>query len=274
MSWSGSYAIHGPIDNFRAQNGGNLRRGYVSHGCIRMESADVLEVYARVKNHPQVPVWVQREPERTPVKEVDVTPPWIGAECNVDADCPYAGGFCKENPYSERGFCSARCSKYCTDKAGYPQTFCVPDPDAAGQGMCVSKQTAFNSECRPYDHFEPMVMGRFTQPSVTANVCMPGSRGAIGDKCFLSADCDPGNACRGAADGRPGYCTQTCTRTCPDSAGVPTTFCVNTPALGGPSCVRTCTPGTNAPECPADTTCVLRSRNGDPATKRYVCEPS
>ena len=37
MSFYGNYAIHGPIDNFRAPNGGNLRRGYVSHGCFRME---------------------------------------------------------------------------------------------------------------------------------------------------------------------------------------------------------------------------------------------
>lgn len=274
LSFSGSYGIHGPIDNFRAPNGGNLRRGFVSHGCVRMEAADVLEVYARVKSAAQVPVWVQREPERTPLKRIDVTPPWIGAECSVDADCPYAGGFCKENPYSERGFCSARCSRYCSDKAGYPATFCVPDPDAPGQGMCVSKVTALNAECRPYDHFEPMAQGRQSQPGVTATVCMPGSQGAIGDHCFLDTDCDPGNRCAGASGGEPGLCTQTCTRACPDFAGSPTTFCVNEPALGGPSCVRTCTPSVNAPECPAGTACVQRSRNGDPATKKYVCSPT
>src|SRR6267142_560995 len=31
LSWYGNFAIHGPIDNFRAANGGSLRRGYVSH---------------------------------------------------------------------------------------------------------------------------------------------------------------------------------------------------------------------------------------------------
>lgn len=273
MSWSGSYAIHGPIDNFRAPNGGTLRRGTVSHGCIRMEAADVLEVYARVKNSAQVPVWVQREPERTPVKEVDLTPPWIGAECNVDADCGFAGGFCHENPYSERGFCTARCSKYCTDKAGVTATFCVPDPDAAGSGMCMNKVSTVFGECRTLDQFEPMVMGRFTQPTVTATVCMPGSRGEIGDKCFFDTDCKTGNRCGAAGGGQPGICTQSCTRYCPDVAGVPATFCVNDADLGGPSCVRTCTPGTNAPECPAGTACTLRGRNGEPATQKYVCEP-
>ena len=64
---TGNYAIHGPIDNYRAANGGNLRRGYVSHGCVRMAAADVLEVYARIKGVASVPVHVQREPERTAV---------------------------------------------------------------------------------------------------------------------------------------------------------------------------------------------------------------
>jgi hypothetical protein len=108
---------------------------------------------------------------------------------------------------------------------------------------------------------------------VSANVCVPGTGGAIGDHCFLDTDCDSGNRCGGAHDEKPGLCTQTCTKTCPDPSGVATTLCVNEAVLGGPSCMRTCTPGTNASECPGGTTCVMRSRNGDPATSKYVCEP-
>jgi hypothetical protein len=55
--------------------------------------------------------------------------------------------------------------------------------------------------------------------------------------------------------------------------GVAPTMCVNESSLGGPSCVRTCTPSKNAPECPGGTSCELRSRNGDPATSKYVCVP-
>src|SRR3954471_1400120 len=44
LSWYGNFAIHGPIDNFRAANGGSLRRGYVSPGCIRIEAAGTLAV--------------------------------------------------------------------------------------------------------------------------------------------------------------------------------------------------------------------------------------
>ena len=109
LSWSGSYAIHGPIDNYRAPNGGSLRRGYVSHGCIRMAAADVLEVYARIKGVASVPVHVQREAERTAAGGRVDAAPWIGSECRADADCAYPGGVCKPNRYSGRGFCSARC---------------------------------------------------------------------------------------------------------------------------------------------------------------------
>jgi hypothetical protein len=274
MSWSGSYAIHGPIDNFTAPNGGNLRRGFVSHGCVRLEAADILEVYARVHSSAQVPVWVQREPERrADGTRVDVSPRWIGAECANDTDCPYTNGFCHENPYSERGFCSARCTATCVDKAGQPTTFCVPDPDAPGKGMCVAKVVAQNPDCRTFDHFEPMSSARNTQPGVVASVCLPGSGGAIGDHCFLDGDCDAGNTCAGAANGEPGLCTQACTRLCPDPVGVAPTMCVNEASLGGPSCLRTCTPSKNAPECPGGTSCVTRTRNGDPATTKYVCAP-
>src|SRR3954466_5382150 len=90
LSWYGNYAIHGPIDNFRAPSGGNLRRGYVSHGCVRMEAADILEVYARIKGVAHVPVHVQREAERLSDRgEVDLSAKWIGSECTANADCNY-----------------------------------------------------------------------------------------------------------------------------------------------------------------------------------------
>ena len=81
LSFRGNYAIHGPVDNYTAANGGSLRRGFVSHGCLRMEAADVLELYARIKGVARIPVHVQREPERrVDGTRVDLTTPWIGAE--------------------------------------------------------------------------------------------------------------------------------------------------------------------------------------------------
>ena len=43
LEWSG-VAFHGPISNYSALNVWFLRRGYVSHGCHRMDASDVLEL--------------------------------------------------------------------------------------------------------------------------------------------------------------------------------------------------------------------------------------
>ena len=270
LSWSGNYAIHGPIDNYRSASGGNLRRGYVSHGCIRMEAADVLELYARIKGVASIPVHVQREPERTAEgPRLDVASKWIGSECRADADCNFTGGFCKANRYSGRGVCSARCTSTCADRAGQPQTFCVADADLPGQGLCVPKHTAVNAGCRPYDHFVPATRSRPTQASVTAAVCVPGSPGWVGDRCLADADCTGGTRCSPR-----GVCAMPCSQFCSDQPGYADTFCVRDDALGaGGQCARQCTPASNASECAAGSACVARGRNGQPSVVRNVCLP-
>jgi hypothetical protein len=176
LSWYGNFAIHGPIDNFRAPNGGSLRRGYVSHGCVRMEAADILEVYARIKGVARVPVHVQKEAERwSDGRRVDVPNPWIGAECQSDADCNLDGAVCHANRATGRGFCTVACTHTCADRPGYPPTFCVADPDDASAGICVEKQIAQDEGCRNFDDLAPVTLGRFNQSSVTASVCLPPS---------------------------------------------------------------------------------------------------
>ena len=279
MSWSGSYAIHGPIDNFRAANGGNLRRGYVSHGCFRMEAADVLEVYARIKGVAKVPVHVQREAEKTTEGvKVDLAQKWIGAQCSVNTDCNFTGGFCAGNSLTQKGFCSARCTSTCSDKPGMPQTFCVADARAAAlgqtKGMCVAKAQSENFECRPYDHQQPVRLARFGNAAVSANVCMPASPGWVGDHCLAASDCKSGTTCAGAAPGRPGVCTMACNQFCSDQPGYADTFCAAAPSLqSGGSCLRQCTPSSNAAECPSDMACSPMMRFGSPAATKYVCMP-
>jgi hypothetical protein len=265
MPWNGAYAIHGPIDNYRAANGGNLRRGFVSHGCIRMEAADVLEVYGRIRGVPSVPVHVQREPERDARgRRVDVAQRWIGAECAGDGDCNFPGGFCHANRWSLRGFCSARCTTTCADRPGQPTTFCVADPEAPSSGMCVAQVQPQNPDCRFADHFVATPATRFNRPSVHATACVPGSPGWIGDHCWSDDECRDGAGCAGAGGGRPGTCTEACTRFCPDEPGWPTTFC----AAG--SCQRRCTPASNASECAGGTACVTRTNAVD-GRKASVC---
>jgi hypothetical protein len=276
MSWSGNYAIHGPIDNFRAANGGSLRRGYVSHGCFRMEAADVLEVYARIKGVAHVPVHVQREAERLADRtEVDLSAKWIGSECTANADCNYANGFCAKNPLSDRGFCSARCTGFCADRPGNPSTFCVADPDALGKGMCVPKAQPENFECRPYEQQAiAAATPRFGQPTVKANVCRPGSQGWVGDHCRSDAECHDGTTCHGATETTAGMCTMSCDKVCPDEPGYADTFCTPVPAFGsGGFCMRQCTPSSNAAECPSDVACKPQSRNGQTLVVKNVCVP-
>lgn len=268
LPWSGSYAIHGPVDNYRAPSGGNLRQGFVSHGCIRMEAADVLELYALIRRAPTVPVHVQREHDRS-TTGARLQPPtrWLGADCAVDADCGFPDALCRANPWSGRGFCTRRCTSLCPDRAGQPTSMCVADPAAPGQGLCLPRHGAINRDCRPYDHLVPARRARLGQPSVTAEVCEPGTRGWIGDRCLAGADCDDGLTCSA------GVCSQACQRLCPDQPGAPETGCVLAPALGdGGQCARTCTRDADVMTCPAGLSCDLLPRAGTTG-ERWACVP-
>lgn len=52
-----TYALHGPITE-------ELIRDYVSHGCVRMRADDIIRVFWIAKQHPSMPVTIQREVER------------------------------------------------------------------------------------------------------------------------------------------------------------------------------------------------------------------
>lgn len=52
-----TYGIHGPIT-------ATLVRGYVSHGCIRMEKDDIVELFYLVRDHASTPITIQKEVER------------------------------------------------------------------------------------------------------------------------------------------------------------------------------------------------------------------
>ncbi len=51
-----TYALQGPITE-------QLIRGYVSHGCVRMRSSDIIRLFWMVKNYANTPVTIQREVE-------------------------------------------------------------------------------------------------------------------------------------------------------------------------------------------------------------------
>ena len=51
-----TYALHGPITE-------QLIRGYVSHGCVRMKSDDIIRLFWMAKQHASMPVTIQKEVE-------------------------------------------------------------------------------------------------------------------------------------------------------------------------------------------------------------------
>ena len=51
-----TYALHGPITT-------PLIRGYVSHGCVRMASRNIIDLYWMVNDHTNIPVTIQKEVE-------------------------------------------------------------------------------------------------------------------------------------------------------------------------------------------------------------------
>jgi len=267
------YAIHGPIDSYTIASGGMLKRGYVSHGCIRMEAADVLELFALTKGK-KVPARVQQSVERRgDGTAVDLKQKWLLSECTSNADCNFTGGVCQPNFYAGRSFCTAPCTKYCSyDKYGYPQSFCVADPEDDTKGICTLKSSDFNNTCKRYPGFDLYAKEpRFAQPSVLADVCLPGSQGWIGYPCFSNLDCNAtaGEKCHMAApeENGPGFCTKTCTKYCPDLQGFQSTFCVS--GQGGGECVQKCS---LADDCPFNYTCEPNvPRYNDPLTKASVC---
>jgi len=267
-----AYGIHGPIDQYTLPSGGRLKRGFVSHGCVRMESADLLEVYARCLGK-KVPVRIQRAPERRfDGTFVEVADRWLGAPCAVDADCPFDGGACHANPYTGQGVCTRTCTKTCPDRWGYPTSFCVDDPDDETAGMCVLKGSAQNNFCKAYagEILDPGA-ARHGQPSVTADVCAFGSDGWIGQPCWTDADCVlSGGTCdlADSGEGKPGVCTVPCTQYCPDKTGYASTFCVAGPTGG--QCVPRCT---LTDECASGYACTPGvPRFGQPSVKKSVCQ--
>jgi hypothetical protein len=129
--------------------------------------------------------------------------------------------------------------------------------------MCVLREQEQNRTCRDGDHFVPRLANRFGDASVFETVCVPGSPGWVGDHCFTSGDCTPGNRCAGGSGTEPGTCTRSCTYLCPDLPGTPWTLCVEENGIDpAPACIRQCGQAGHGAECAEGLSCELRQRNG------------
>ena len=266
----GGYGIHGPIDQFTLPTGGNLRRGFVSHGCVRMAAADIVEVFALIQGH-KTPVRIQKAIEMTEAHvAVDIADRWLLGECASDSDCAFPGGFCKLNHWSGRGFCTASCTGACPDRAGQPTSFCVTDPDDVTKGICTLKPAKTNNGCRRFDGFSELASVKRFGSTKKSPACLPGTEGWVGDTCFANADCTSG-ACEQVDGGPVGVCVKACTASCSDQAGgFASTFCVKNPLGNGGICTARCS---NNDDCSQGTTCEAEPKNGQSGPTKTVCLP-
>lgn len=170
------YGFHGPIDHYTDPNGGSLRRGYVSHGCMRMQPNDVQELFFLIHRHPSTPVRIQQAIERDANgAAVDVDARWVGSECGADADCNFDGGRCRFAQGQSRGTCVASCTHGCADRDGEGTTFCVRDPAGGSGGICVPQASSvFNASCARYEGRLVLARGqKRPDGSASADVCVP-----------------------------------------------------------------------------------------------------
>lgn len=268
---SASYGIHGPIDDYTMPSGGVLRRGYVSHGCVRMSSEGIKEVWGRLQGK-QAEVVIQKPAERLEDGSAVDFDPWLLSECQSDSDCDFAGGFCQKNDYRGAGFCTMACTKYCPDRAGHPTSFCVDNPHGNG-GICtVKSERVTTNYCERLDGFVQYSGVYRPDRSASASVCLPGSKGWIGDRCLEDDECDTG-VCTPIEGGPQGICTQSCSRYCPDKDGAAGTFCIDAPASvpeTGGMCVARCH---DDDHCPAGTACVESPRYSQSSVVVKSCVP-
>ncbi len=111
---------------------------------------------------------------------------WIGAACASVSECDYADATCLVDGYPG-GMCSERCSSLCPDPVDeeHANTFCIEDPAAAGQGICVARcdwTWLGQAGCR--DGMQCKWRERIGQPSVVQDVCVAddGSTACVGDE--------------------------------------------------------------------------------------------
>lgn len=112
-----TYGFHGPI-SYTCPGGGSacdledrqwfLRRDFVSHGCMRMESDDIVEMFWTIADHASVPVSIQYEPEKDAAGNlVD-----LGTDVTLwDVGASIGYGECGErpDPYETDGWSSSAC---------------------------------------------------------------------------------------------------------------------------------------------------------------------
>ncbi len=175
MPFRGYYAIHGPIDRYWDANGGTLNPGYVSHGCIRMASFDIRELYAQIKHQTAVPLILTKDGFGPAAEQEAYYGGWIMDTCSEDHDCRGlgAGHACrKSSATAADGLCTKRCSRTCPDRIGRAMSFCIADLSDETSGYCVNRAEKAD-QCAAGQAFEEDVSRFGDEDYEPQSVCKP-----------------------------------------------------------------------------------------------------
>lgn len=176
------YGLHGPIDNYWRENGGELYRGYVSGGCSRMDPDDLRELFGRIAGH-KTPTRYQTEIEFDANGLAVDSDRFIGAHCLQDSDCADPGAVCASDPSSEFSFCTMPCEQNSdcpirendiVSSIGV-LSFCVDDDHdvVPSSGYCVIEgNSKTNNSCRSYPaNFSKQRLPLIDDAARTVSVC-------------------------------------------------------------------------------------------------------
>ncbi|MEZ4475198.1 MAG: L,D-transpeptidase [bacterium] len=280
-----TYGFHGPITE-------TLRRGYVSHGCMRMAPDDIIELFYIMREHPGAKVKIQSEKRRDANgRVVDVTP------ADRDPVAAYRAQVCEawekgKGEVIEPGTLGDQV--LCRGEATYTVAVGAGDRIAArvdaagpfrleieGQGAlegadATVKNLRFGAETSvrfpEAGQVTVRVIGDPTIFTLALDHTPFGATtvdGWIGEGCTSASQCGEGGlAC--LADLPGGLCTDACDRFCPDRAGAAATFCVDLGFSDGGRCVAQCA---GAADCREGYACQTMPRFNEPAVSRSVCVP-
>ena len=104
---------------------------------------------------------------------------FIGGPCGADFECSYDGGFCFTPAEGfPAGMCSKSCTKFCPDKTGMTETFCIGGDKVKinnPPGLCTMQCDfgASASGCRP--GYQCVALPRYGDPATAKFVCVPGT---------------------------------------------------------------------------------------------------
>ena len=183
------------------------------------------------------------------------------------ADWCYASG---------HGYCSPATFQYVTDSLRHDMVGFIMQQLHQNNGGIILMHDIHQSTA---DHLEEILTrleaDGFTFARLDDATVLPKLNGVapkfIGDLCTHDSDCTfAGGRCAAA-----GFCTQTCTSTCPDQTGKAGTFCIaDRTSAGHGLCVAKSAPQNNSCALLPSTTAQTVGRFNNPTVTALVCAPN